>query len=352
MLTYLSLNVHKWKRRPFLFLIVLLLPLISFFTLYPLFKTSVSDTAVPIAIVVEDDSEWAGLVQERVGVDKRIRIRDMSSEEAKEAVQKGNVEAAFILQEGFMENLKSGNISDSVEWLRTEGSDLDVFVKEQIGAEMMRLALNAKVANTLQNWESSVEWEEAFLHSDKHWQPDPLFQMEFVAKSPEQREVLENQLESWKLVVMAIFFLYAWIWFISLLNEVSRDEKAGRIARVLLLRSTVRRYYVMHFLIFGGAASAAYFLALNGMLYITNTGQELVVGWNVWSVIVLFTTLLLSYIVFLLWIRSAASLMAIILFALISFTLYVLPFQASGMWTTLLPHNWLIELNPWEAGGM
>ncbi len=352
MLTYLTLNVHKWKRRPFLFLLLLLLPLLAFLALYPLFKSSVGDVAIPVALVDEDESQWSELVQERVAQDNRVRIIEVDRNKANEAVQKGDVEAAFVLKNGFMESIRSGNISDSVHWLRTEQSELDVFVKEQIGAEMMRLALNAKAANTLQNWGANVDWEEAFQHADEYWEPSPLFQMEYMAKSPTQGKAPEVGLALWMFVVIALFFLYAWLWFIALLNGIVQDEKAGRVARVLFLRSSLNGYYFMHFIIFCVVVSTAFFLALNGLFYVTNTSGELMTAWNVWSAGVLVGTMLLTFIVFLLGKRSSKTLLVITVFILISFTVNILPMQTIGVMEVLFPHNWLTDLNPWEAGGM
>ncbi|QHE51222.1 ABC transporter permease [Pontibacillus sp. HMF3514] len=352
MLTYLTLNVHKWKRRPFLFLLLLLLPLLAFLALYPLFKSSVSDIAIPVALVDEDESQWSEIVQERVAQDNRVRIIDMDREKAKVAVQKGDVEAAFVLNQGFMEAIRSGNISDSVQWLRTEQSELDVFVKEQIGAEIMRLALNAKAANTLQNWGANVDWEEAFQHADEYWDPNPLFQMEYIVKTPKQGEAPDVGLAQWMFVVIALFFLYAWLWFISLLKGIVQDEKAGRTARVLFLRSSLTGYYFMHFITFFVVISGSFFLALNGLFYVTNTSQELMTTWNVWSACVLFGTMLLTLIVFLLGKRSSKMLVVITVFTFISFTVNLLPMQPPGVMGALFPHNWLTDLNPWEAGGM
>ncbi len=352
MLTYLSLNVHKWKRRPFLFLFLVLLPLIVFLALYPLLKSSVSDVTIPVALVDEDASQWSDLVQQRVEKDNRVRIIEMNRDKAKVAVQKGDVEAAFVLKNGFMKAVRSGNISDSLQWFRTEQSELDVFVKEQIGAELMRLTLNAKAANTLKNWGADVDWEEAFQHADEYWQPKPLFQMEYIAKTPTQGKAPEIGLAQWMSVVIALFFLYAWLWFISLLNGMVQDEKAGRTARVLFLRSSLTGYYFMHFVTFGVVVSIAYFLALNGLFYVTNTSEELMTAWNVWSAGVLFGTMLLTFIVLLLGKRSSKTLLVLTVFTFISFTVNVLPMEILSVMDTLFPHNWLTDLNPWEAGGM
>ncbi|KGX83808.1 hypothetical protein N783_21590 [Pontibacillus marinus BH030004 = DSM 16465] len=346
------MNVHKWKRRPFLFLLLVLLPLVVFLVLYPFLKSSVRDVAIPVALVDEDESQWSEIVQQRVAQDNRVRIIDMDRDKAKVAVQKGDVEAAFVLKKGFMEALRSGNISNSVKWLRTEQSELDVFVKEQIGAELMRLTLNAKAANTLQNWGADVDWEEAFQHADEYWQPNPLFQMEYIAEIPTQGKAPEVGLAPWMNVVIALFFLYAWLWFISLLNGMVQDEKAGRTARVLFLRSSLSGYYLMHFITFVVVVSTAYFLALNGLFYVTNTNEELMTAWNAWSAGVLIGTMLLTFIVFLLGKRSSKTLLVLTAFTFISFTVNILPMEILSVMDTLFPHNWITDLNPWEAGGM
>lgn len=352
MLTYLTLNVHKWKRRPFLFLLLVWLPLVVFLALYPFLKSSVDDVAIPVALVDEDKSQWSEIVQQRVAQDNRVRIINMGHDNAKVAVQKGEVEAAFVLKNGFMEAIRSGNISDSVQWFRTEQSELDVFVKEQIGAEMMRLALNAKAANSLQNWGADVDWEGAFQHADEYWQPKPLFQMEYMAKTPAQGKASDVGLAQWMNVVIALFFLYAWLWFSSLLNGMVQDEKAGRTSRVLFLRSSLTGYYLMHFITFGVVVSTSYFLALNGLFYVTNTSEELMTAWNVWSAGVLIGTMLLTFIVFLLGKRSSKTLLVLTVFTFLSFTVNILPMQIISVMEALFPHNWLTDLNPWEAGGM
>lgn len=351
MLTYLALNVHKWKRRPVLFMMIFFFPILLFSALYPFLKSSANDLAVPIALVDKDQSEWSELVRTRVEEDERVRVILMEEGEAsRSAVQKGDVEAAFIFQEEFEESVRNGNLTNTIQWIRTERSTLDVFVKELIGAEMMRLALNAKAANTLQNWGEDVGWEAAFTHAGTYWDPKPLFQMEYQSTSPDQSERSAPRMASWKLVIMAMFFLYAWLWFLSLLNGISIDEKEGRLERVLFLRGSRLKYDVMHFLIFFVISGVVYFLSLNWMFQITQTDVTFVKAWNMWSAVVWGITMLLSNLLFLIARRKSGILLAIMLFAFISFVVQVLPLQNVDVWTGFFPHHWLTEFNPWEAG--
>jgi len=173
-----------------------------------------------------------------------------------------------------------------------------------------------------------------------------------ASKSPEEQETLEAPMEQWKLVIISIFFLYAWVWFVSLLHGMVQDEKAGRMARILFLRGSVKPYYVMHFFILALMAAASFFIALNGMLYVTETSSDLMWSWNIWTALMFMVTSMLTFFIFLLGNREPVVLMMIGMFALLSFTLQVLPFQGLSLFGWLFPHSWLIELNPWEAGGV
>lgn len=355
MLTYLFLNVHRWRRRIVSFSVLLLLPLVLLFALYPFLKTTAEQTAVPIAIVDEDKTEFSQLLFSRLKDSNRLNVDLMSDGEAREAVQKGKVEGAFVLQAGLEEDIKKGRLSDIILWHRSNRSSLDVFAKEQLGSELMRLALNAKAANTIQSFgEDRVDWETAFQHSDDYWEPAPLFEMEYEAKSADMLTSSEKELHRGKKVLISLFFLYSWLLVLSFMKQFVIDRKEGTLNRILLSSQKLMIYYGAQMLIFILVGLIPFLLAINGLFFIEQAPSTQVSVWNLWGSIVFFVTILVSFLVFLLFQKTQGGLLVVGFIAISSFTLYVLPFDSHYVMDVLrwkvMPHGWLMDV-PWNEGG-
>ncbi|WP_082233083.1 ABC transporter permease [Halobacillus massiliensis] len=338
MLTYLSLHLNRWKKRPVAPLLLLLFPLICMTVFYPYFKNTAEQTAVPIGIVNEDNSVFSELVLERMADSSRVRLMPLSREAANEEVQRGDMEAAFVIEEGFQETIQSGEIKDTITWLRSEDSLLDVFAKEALGAELMRLALNSKAGNAVE-LAGQTTYDEAFQYSDSFWEPNPLFQMSFEERSPLEPEIEILRLQEWQVTVIQLVFLYAWILSIFYLRTIQLDVQSGRLKRILLIQKSAHAYFAGHFIVFLIISLLPFALGINALFYFSETPMDLVQEWNLWALAVFTVTLLLTWSLFMGMGKKRWSLMGLVFLAIGSFTLTA----ADIGWSELWPHYWLTQ---------
>ncbi|MCD5324850.1 MULTISPECIES: ABC transporter permease [Pontibacillus] len=339
MLTYLYLHLNKWKKRPFLSLFVLLFPLIVTVSLFPFFQKAMEESAVPVALVDEDESRYSTTLTERVKDADRLRVLSMSFKEAERAVKKGTIEAAFILKEGFEETLQNGEIDDTITWIRSENSTLDVFAKEAIGAELMRLSLNAKAGNALMKWDSSATFEEGVQYADQFWNPEPLFQVAFEKRSPENVTEPSFTLSPWQGVMISLFFLYAWIAGIVFLRNMVWDLRSGRLQRIKMTQQTTRAYFAGHCFVLLLVGAATFLPATYALLTLSQTPILPVLEWSGWGVIVLLITLGITWFLFMGLGRKNGSILFLVLLATGSFVWTT----AQLDWAFIWPHHWLIH---------
>ncbi|WP_226580934.1 ABC transporter permease [Halobacillus litoralis] len=337
MLTYLSLHLNKWRKRPFVILL-LAFPLLCTFLLYPFFENTAGETAVPIAVVDEDQSDDSRTVTDRVEDSGRVRLVSQATRaEAETDVQKGAVEAAFIIEKGFQASIRQGEVNEVITWIRNENSALDVFAKEAFGAELMRLALNAKAAVIVEQ-ETETSFEEVFQYSDQFWEPEPLFQVSVTERSPQQPEREEPQLQSWQVTVLQLFFLYAWLLAIFFLYEVTKDENSGRLARIKLIQKTTASYFFAHFVIFAFIGLISYILPLNGLFFLSETPQDLMAAWNIHGIIVAALTFIVTWCLFMAFGKKRWAVYILMLIAVSSFIFTITQTGFTDLW----PHQWLL----------
>ncbi|QST00616.1 ABC transporter permease [Pontibacillus sp. ALD_SL1] len=338
MLTYLSLHLNKWKKRPGLALFVLLFPILVTIISYPFFQKAAEETAVPVAIVDEDESSYSTTVLRRVKEAERLRVLSMSSSEAEKGVQKGEIEAAFIIKKGFQETLQNGGVEETITWIRSKDSTLDVFAKEAIGAELMRISLNAKAGNTLEQ-SSSVSFEEGFQYADQFWEPEPLFQMDFKKRSSEAQDQETFTFASWQMVTIGLYFLYAWLVAILFLKTLVADQRTGRLQRIMITQHTTFSYFVGHFLVMIVMGLGTFLPATIALFSLSSAPLLFIAEWSGWALGVMVTTLVITWFLFMGLGRKRWTIITFIALAVGSFTLTT----ADIGWTVAWPHSWLVH---------
>ncbi|KGP90400.1 hypothetical protein N780_05335 [Pontibacillus chungwhensis BH030062] len=338
MLTYLSLHLNKWKKRPGLALFILLFPLLVTILSYPFFQKAAEETAVPVAIVDEDESLYSTTVLKRVKEADRLRVISMSSSEAEKGVRKGEIEAAFIIKKGFQDTLQNGEIEETITWVRSNESTLDVFAKEAIGAELMRISLNAKAGNTLEQ-SSSVSFEKGFQYADQFWEPDPLFQMDFKKRSSEALAQEPYTLASWQMVTIELYFLYAWVVAILFLKTLVADQRTGRLQRIMITQHTTFSYFAGHFLVMVVMSLGLFLPATIALFFLSTAPLPFIAEWSAWAVVVLGTTLVITWFFFMGLGRKRWTVIVLIVLALGSFTLTAADIGLTLAW----PHSWLVH---------
>lgn len=333
---------NKWK-----VFFILAFPLFLLFVFIPFISETVEESNIPVAVVNGDKTSFSKVVTEKVGNDPKISLLNMEEQEARDALTKGDVEAVFLFEATFEEEIRDGNIREQIKWLRTEHSFLDTFVKERIASETMRLTLNSKAANDIAQLTQETDekkWEAAFDHSESYWEPEPLFAMEFVpvTNTIEHQEDGEEH-SSLSLAFLGFWFLFAWFVFGAMITGVYDWEKNGQLTRIQLLQGSKIIFYSLYYL-FVGIFTVLLFIAIHA---ISSAVME------DYAFTKLFGLLLLLFVAFLLTIlckhllkKKNQFLFFIAVYGMSSFTLSIFPLltEAEAWWYYIFPHVWLYEL--------
>ncbi|KGX90763.1 hypothetical protein N781_06595 [Pontibacillus halophilus JSM 076056 = DSM 19796] len=302
MRTYLQLHWARWKRAPFLSLLLFCLPLFLLFGSFLGASQTTTDATVPIGWVDLDDSDFSKRVYTEVKKAERVTLVSLREEEAERAVQRGDVEAAFILKEGFATRLREGEINDVFTWLRSERSRLDVFVKEKIGEEMMRIALEEKAISVLNGYKVDATEREVSRWYNQYFEPEPLFQMEF---SQVDRPYEDRSSAVQSSLIRSILVAYTLLYFLYLLRFFTLDKHKGRFMRISIM-SRVPSYY---------GWNCAFFVVCGLLFYVVGDyiGQALglIKGSSISHYITLVLLMLLFFIVLLIGRKRVAVLVVL-----------------------------------------
>ncbi|MBO8157703.1 MAG: ABC transporter permease [Bacillaceae bacterium] len=348
MIPYLSLLLklvftNKWK-----LLFSVITPFIVLFLMVPVISSAFEKSVIPIAWIDEDGSDYSAIIRGRVDEYERLKIVDMTRSEAFRAIQKGELEGGFVIRNGFQKQVKQGNIAETIEWLRSEGSVFDTFAKENVASEVMRLAVNSQAANEVQRLkeeEDSQNWNHYFEHADSYWEPEPLFQMNFqtyhIEKSKSSRVIPLSLMG-----ITSFGFWYAWVLASIALLPVFQMRKNDILSRLSIVSGNLSRLYLVLFLgtvVLAIGLWGIWLLVLVWLFDVLNTEFFTMGIQSVWA---LMGAILLTYMSMFIFRERNGYVLFIIVFSLVSFSvssLYLVS-GGTGWWYYLMPHTWLYEI--------
>ncbi|MBM7551182.1 ABC transporter permease [Thalassobacillus pellis] len=221
------LLIKKW--RFLLFLITF--PSLVLMLLLPFMSLAITESRIPIAWADQDKTDFSKLVLKRISEHERLKVIPVTEMEGGKMVNTGEVEAAFIIEKGFEKQLKTGEADPVITWLRSDSSGLDGFAKEKIAAEAMRLMMNSKAAEFVEEYNSEFTWDKAFEFADQYWEPEPLFRMDFVWVG-EGREAKETTLKPEIKGILSFFLIYAMGVGVALKRQLFADKESGLYQRI------------------------------------------------------------------------------------------------------------------------
>ncbi|MRG86855.1 ABC transporter permease [Salinibacillus xinjiangensis] len=343
LLLHKLIHQNKWR-----LVFIILLPFFLLLAIVPFVANTVEQSEVPIAWVADEETDMIQTLAKRIDEHPRILLFHLNEEEAYRAVSTQEVEAAFMLNPNFQDDITAGKIRDQIIWIRTENSVLDTFVKEKVAAEVMRFTLNSKAANDLAELtrnSSEEQWQTAFEHSDSYWEPEPLFQMEFVSSRNEAEQPLrENAIDDQLAAGLFGFWIwYAWIIFAIQLLVLDQWKQKGLFIRLQVTSGSLKGFYGRFYLlniIFS-------VLILVAICMLTTLKLPISEGpWIVNSFWILLAACLLTILLRqVLWKRNVF-LMVGIVYSLSSYLIGVLTMVSDSehWWQQFLPHVWFYQL--------
>lgn len=179
------LRLKSYFKKP-AFIFAFLGFLIVFWAILNFTNSRVSDTLIlPIGVIDLDQSEYSKLIVSRVSQKNTIDIKTTDMDEALKQVSVGKLEAVYILQEGLMDSIISGNTENIIEIVKSPVSLSEKIIGELFSAEAMRLSSNVDAARSVSRQYSNLVddkdklWSEAWDSTDRYWEPSPLITIDY-----------------------------------------------------------------------------------------------------------------------------------------------------------------------------
>lgn len=157
---------------------VLILPLLLIFSLINFFDSTVDKVEVPIVLV---DAYEQTITDKLLSDMKESESFDIirTTSIPKYALERGEVEAVFVLPNNLKEKIKQADLENAIQWYRNDRSLFDGLFKEQLASAIMTRAIRGEAANVVQHYQSEADWEEIYSYGLKYLEPEPIFQMQF-----------------------------------------------------------------------------------------------------------------------------------------------------------------------------
>lgn len=154
-----------------------------------LFQETVKQSAIPIAIVDHDKTEYSKLIINRMRDHKGIEVMELDENSAIRGLKRGEVDTVFIIKQSFEQQLLAEKREKTVELWTTPLSMATGIVKEMIGSEIIRMTSNIKAGNwvtdfigkrkELTHTQKEDLWHNAYNYSESQWDPEPLMSIQY-----------------------------------------------------------------------------------------------------------------------------------------------------------------------------
>lgn len=225
---------------------------------------------IPIAVVDCDKSTYSQLVIERFKKKGGVQVLELEEvEKARKLVKNYQVEAAFVIKQGFQERINQENINETITVLKSPNSLSYVLIQELLASEVIRVAANEAAANWVMTVyqkenlkltpEKSDLWSAAWDYTDSLWEPKPLMTMEYQELTAEGQSTVERKtipVLSSLTLGMILFFLMLLLLFNS--SWLIEERNNATLKRIKMLPGLLQKYF----------AANLFFLLILGLIQV------------------------------------------------------------------------------------
>ena len=177
-------QLRRFLMKPIFLFVFLTFPVFLAMILSTLLQETVKQSAIPIAIVDRDETDFSRLIINRMKEHKGIEVMELDETSAIRGLKRGEVDTVFIIKTSFEQQLLAEKREKTVELWTTPLSMATGIVKEMMGSEIIRITSHIKAGNWVTEFIgkrkelSQIQKEELWLHSynysESQWDPEPL----------------------------------------------------------------------------------------------------------------------------------------------------------------------------------
>ena len=260
------IGIFIWKLKELmkpLYLFFFLFPLAGAMALGSLLDEKEKELAIPIAVVDEDGSDYSRAIIEGLMKQERLRVMELSLEEADRQLARNELDSVFVIKEQFQERLLAEERELLVELMTSSVSMASGIVKEVFASEVAKLTSAIHAANRVEGLyegkgvEEPEIWEESYQYTMSQWNPEPLMTVSYETANlavSEKIKAEEGQQPQ--------RYLGLWTFFVLLLSFVTSEwivrERGHLFSRMKTtaagLGGYIRQTAAAHFLFYSAQA--------------------------------------------------------------------------------------------------
>ena len=128
----------------------------------PFIGLIIPDAPIPIGWIDRDNSPFSQLLKENVQALDVVCLFEYDEETLVANLQTGKIEGVFIINDGFEEDIKSGEFEETLTLLRSPYSTAAGVISESVGGEAMRLWLTCYSANVAEGYGGESLYDRVF----------------------------------------------------------------------------------------------------------------------------------------------------------------------------------------------
>jgi ABC-2 type transport system permease protein len=210
---------------------------------------------IPVVVVDYDQSEYSTLVINRIKENKSsvMVITATNTRDAIKLIKAEKVEAAFIFEKGFMENLMDKNHEQIVTIIQSPTAISIGLVREIFAGEINRLSSNIAASYFIEDIFERFQlkkpinlWENAWHHTDDQWEPVPLMSLTYSELDQySNRALLEKKWQEKKQNIRLLLGIISLLFMIIIfmINQWTITERNdGIMTRISLTSVNVSTY--------------------------------------------------------------------------------------------------------------
>ncbi|MGM0940288.1 MAG: ABC transporter permease [Bacillota bacterium] len=244
-----------WKHQIIPLLFWLLLPIIAIIGFTQLMNGLQKDSQIPVGIVLEEKTELALNLADKLDQSPLIRLDILEEEQALRQLEKHELDSVFIIREGYQDQIKKGSRNGLVKSYQSDLSFAYTPISEMVASYVQEETSRMKTAFTVQQLSKQYELEntwtmEEISEKSKDIERDQnLLRTTFTFEN-DNEEQTNNSLPSWnKWGLWAIFALLSTLF---LFDWVIKEKRQSMQTRFPFIRFSFTSYCLWNTLLYGG----------------------------------------------------------------------------------------------------
>jgi ABC-2 type transport system permease protein len=199
---------------------------------------------VPLFLADEDGTESSELLADRLKNKEGLKVKTGLLKDGKKEVSNDDAEALIVIEKGFEEGLKSGDIEGLITVVKSPSTYSAELIKEIVASEVLRIYSTDFTYNWLSEDFDDINRNDIAKRLEEKWQPDPIMTIiceEIEAKPREDGNISIPPFAAASLGLLILFIMLGLLFGSGWLCE---EKMNGTIHRAMSVKGALRKLFL------------------------------------------------------------------------------------------------------------